>query len=501
MIDDNFTRQVVELRPYQSHAVHQGRQFFASGRKRVMVYAPTGAGKGELAVAFAQMAYSKGKRVLFLVHRKDLVRQQAERFAKYGIDVGILQGQNTYRPHHDITVGSIQTFSSRKNFGWQFNFDLVLIDEAHLCAGSKQYHELFRQWNNLPMIGLSATPFSKGLGKKHSWGTMFEDLIVVSTIRELVEQGYLVDCEAYAPSTPDLSKVSIVGGEYHQKQLGDAVDQKHLIGDIVTHWTKLARGKQTICFAVNIAHSKHIVDQFRAVGVDAEHIDCHTPEEERLDIIHRFRNGQITVLSNVSILAEGFDAPATEVMILARPTRSLIRYIQMAGRVLRQADRKTTALLLDHSGSLARLGFPTDDLPLELDDGKPKKSEGSRKSEKPKEKVCSSCGYVDKKKRHKCPACGFAPERKADVEVEAGELVKIKRRTAQDKQEIYSALKGYADSKGYQSGWIAHKYKELTGVWPRGMEEISGPMRTDVYNHIVSSRIRWAKGQGKARAV
>lgn len=497
---ERHSSKVVELRPYQANAVHQGRLFFAGGKKRVMVYAPTGAGKGELAVAFAQLAYSKGKRVLFLVHRKDLVRQQAERFEKYGIAVGVLQGQNTYRPHSDITVGSIQTFSSRKKFGWQFNFDLVLIDEAHLCAGSKQYQDLFQHWSNVPMVGLSATPFSKGLAKKYSWGTMFEELIIVSTIRDLIDQKFLVDCEAYAPSTPDLSKVKIVAGDYHEGQLAEAVNQQHLVGDIVTHWRRLAYGKQTICFAVNIAHSKHIVDQFRSAGVVAEHLDCHTPEEDRLDIINRFRDGQITVLSNVAILAEGFDAPATEVMILARPTKSLIRYIQMAGRVLRPADGKTMALILDHSGSLARLGFPTDDLPLELDDGKPKKSEGSKKDDKPLEKVCVSCGYVDKKKRHKCPACGFAPERKADVEVQPGELQKIVRRTSQDKQEIYSALLGYAEAKQYKSGWVAHQYRELTGVWPRGLRDVSGPMRADVFNHILSKRIRWVKGQQKAGA-
>jgi len=498
MTETNFTRQVVDLRPYQANAVHEGRRFFADGGKRVMVYAPTGAGKGELAVAFAQMANSKGKKVLFLVHRKDLVRQQVERFQKYGVTTGILQGQNTWRPHSDITVGSIQTFSSRKNFGWQFDFDLVLVDEAHRCAGSKQYQALFKSWNNMPMIGLSATPFAKGLGKVHPWGKMFEKLIVVSTIRDLIAQGYLVDCEAYAPSTPDLTGVKITAGDYNEKQLGIAVDKPGLVGDIVKHWHKLAGGKQTICFATNIAHSKHICDQFRASGVVTDHVDSYMQEDERNEIIDRFRRGETTVLSNVGILTEGFDAPATGCMILARPTRSLSLYIQMAGRVLRPHHDKDVALILDHSGTLCRLGFPTDDLPLELDDGKPKKAESSKKEETRKEKVCSACGYVDRKKRHKCPACGFAPERKSDVEVKSGELVKIKRRSGQEKQDIYSALIGYADMKGYQSGWIAHKYREITGVWPRGLSDQPGPMMPDVHKHIVHSRIRFAKGQAKA---
>lgn len=498
MTEHNFT--TVDLRYYQANAVQEARKFFAEGGKRLLVYAPTGSGKGEQAVAFAQLAYAKGKKVLFLVHRKDLVRQQAERFQKYGITTGILQGQNTFRPHSDITVGSIQTFSSRKGFGWQFNFDLVIVDEAHRCAGSKQYQALFKSWNNLPIIGLSATPFAKGLGKRHDWGVMFEKLIVVATIRDLIEQGYLVDCEAYAPSEPDLTGVKITAGDYNEKQLGIAVDKPGLVGDIVKHWHKLAKGQQTICFATNIAHSKHICEQFKATGVSVDHVDSYMAEEERNLIIDRFRFGETTVLCNVGILTEGFDAPATGCMILARPTRSLSLYIQMAGRVLRPHHDKDMALILDHSGTLARLGFPTDDLPLELDDGKPKKAEGSEKDDRPKEKVCSSCGYVDKKKRHKCPACGFAPEKKADVEVKEGELVKIKRRTTQDKQEIYSALIGYAEKKNYAIGWAKHKYHAITQVWPRGLAQTAGPMRPDVFKHIVSSNIRFAKSQQK-RAV
>ena len=152
-----------------------------------------------MAVALTQMALDKGKRVLFVVHRKDLVKQQWERFAKYGMNPGILQGSNTYRPHNDITVASIQTFSSRKKFGWDFDFDLVIIDEAHLCGGSKQYHEFLRTHNNLPVLGLTATPFSKGLGKQMSWGKVFEDIVVVATIEDLIHRKYLVDCEIYAP--------------------------------------------------------------------------------------------------------------------------------------------------------------------------------------------------------------------------------------------------------------------------------------------------------------
>lgn len=487
----------VSLRPYQQIAIHDVRKCFGDGLKRVMVYSPTGSGKGEIAVALAQFAQLRNKKCLFLVHRKDLVKQQWQRFNKYGMMPGILQGTNTWKPHSEITVGSIQTFASRKKFGWNFNFDLIIVDEAHLCAGSKHYLDLFKSWNNLPIIGLSATPFSKGLGKQHSWGKLFQHMTVVSTIQKLIDEGFLVDCEIYAPSEPDLRGVKIVAGDYHQKQLGDAVNRVDLVGDIVKNWQKLANDMQTIVFATNINHSMHIVQQFRLAGVNAEHCDCYMNEEDRDDAIDRFKAGRIKVLSNVGLFAEGFDAPATSCMILARPTKSLIRYIQMVGRVLRPAEGKEKALVLDHSGSVARLGFPTDDLPLDLDDGKPKKESQQLKKEK-EPKVCPQCKYIDPKRTPVCPKCGYKQERKVTpVEVKEGELQKIVKMDQATKQQIYSGLISIAYHRGYAEGWISHSYKAITGVWPKGLNHTSGPVPEFVHKHVLAKQIRWAKRSAK----
>ena len=461
-----------------------------------MVYSPTGSGKGELAVALAEAAQENNRKVLFLVHRKDLVKQQWERFAKYQIYPGVLQGANTNRPHSPITVGSIQTFSSRKKFGWVFDFDMIVIDEAHLCGGSEQYQQFIKSHNNLPIIGLTATPFSKGLGKNYDWGTMFEDLVIVSTIQNLIDRKFLVDCEMYAPSEPDLKGVKIVAGDYHQKQLGQAVNKSELVGDIVDHWFKLADHRQTIVFATNIEHSRSIVEQFKAKGVVAEHLDCYTKEDVRNDTIDRFRNGEINILSNVSLFAEGFDCPQTACMILARPTRSLIRYIQMVGRVLRPAEGKSMALVLDHSGSVARLGFPTDELPLELDNGTAKKKEKAEITQRPP-KICPRCKAVDKKRMAACPKCGFTSKVQLPKEHtnQEGNLQKIVKMPQEAKQQIFSALVGYAARKGYQTGWVSHRYKRITGVWPKGLEFRPGPMPEFVQKIILSEQIKYSRGK------
>lgn len=324
-------------RPYQSITVQQLRLALARKILRLMLYSPTGSGKTEMALMMIQGARAKGKRVIFLCNRIHLVEQASRRFYAAGIDHGIIQGENTRDTHLPVLIGSIDTVALR---GFP-DVDLIIIDEAHAVAGLKNYREIVFRNSARPIIGLSATPFSRGLGKRYAElgdEPLFERMIVAAEITDLIEQGYLVDAEFYAPAEPDLSGVKMAPNafgepDYNEKDLGKAVDKPELIGDIVTHWRKLANGTATVVFATNIPHSQHITTQFRAAGVAAEHIDCYTDDAERKGILARIESGQTTIISNVGILAEGSDFPACRTLILARPTKSLIRYLQMVGRV------------------------------------------------------------------------------------------------------------------------------------------------------------------------
>ena len=370
----------ISLRPYQSAAIQALRIALAGGNKRLMCYSPTGSGKTEIGMAMIRGAMDKGKRVVFLCNRIGLVSQASRRFALAGIPHGVIQGDNTRNTHCPVIIASIQTVARRG----MPDCDLIVIDEAHAVAGSKDFRSVIIERNMVPVIGLSATPFSKGLGKHYAelGGALFEQMVVATSIQQLIDDGFLVDCDIYAPSEPDMTGIKTTKNAYGEidwsdTDVGRAVDKPQLIGSIVEHWLKLSNGLPTVCFASNIAHSKHIVESFRAVGVAAEHIDCYTSEEERIAILGRVDSGETTIISNVGILCEGWDFPACRTMILARPTRSLIRYIQMIGRVLRPHATKDRALVLDHSGTVHRLGFPTDDFPMELDDGKPKQAKWS----------------------------------------------------------------------------------------------------------------------------
>lgn len=451
------------LRPYQLDAINRLRQTVRV-HQRVALASPTGSGKTAIGCDMVLSAQTKNKRVLWVANRIELIEQASSRLDAIGIDHGVIQAQHwRWRPHLPVQVGSIQTLSRRQLPA----ADLVIIDEAH-GATSKSYRDLIAGYPDAIVIGLTATPFSKGLGQ------VFSELVSVAQVRELIDMGYLVDTRVFAPSAPDLSKVHIRAGDYREDELGVAVDRPQLIADIVATWRQLGEDRQTICFATNIAHSKHIVEQFQAAGIAAEHLDAYIEPLERQAILQRLASGETRIVSNVAVLAEGFDCPVVSCCILARPTRSLARYIQMVGRVLRPYPGKDHALVLDHANCTETLGFVTDPQEYALDDGKPKEAK-ARERLVSLPKKCTKCHYIKPAGVSQCPGCGFKPERQSEVAVGEGTLVEIKKTkaTMPDKRRFYAELMHVARAKGYAKGWISHKYREKFGVWPTDMQGIA----------------------------
>lgn len=480
----------MQFRYYQDSAVKKVRDSIRRGVRRVLLYSPTGSGKTMMAGEIMRLANEKDKRVTFVVNRVTLVKQASKHLRKtLELPHGIIQGDNTWNTHRPLLLCSIQTLA-RRGFP---NCDLVLIDEAH-GAVSPTYKNLIEHYGKLgvPIIGLSATPFTRGLAN------VFDELVVAATIPELIEKGFLVDCDIFAPPGPDLSGVPVVRGDYDEKKLGKAVDKQALVGDIVDHWMQLGIGRSTVVFATNILHSQHIVAEFLARGISAEHLDCYTDEEEREAMLARFDNGETTVLSCVSVLAEGWDSPRATVMILARPTKSLTRYIQMAGRILRPFDGKTRALILDHSTTSHNLGYPTDELPLELDDGECPNKAKKRDKEIKLPHPCPSCHFLVPVGVYPCPKCGFEIKAQNKIFTEEGSLTKLERKylfTSEERQEFWSGCLGLAEKRKRSRQWAKFLYHDITRAWPNGLEDIATEPCKKVLDRDKHNRIRYAKGK------
>ena len=478
------------LRPYQQHAIDLVRQSLKTGHRMPMLKLSTGSGKTIIAGEIVKKALAKRKRVAFFVDRLTLVDQASAHFDKIGIDHGIIQGDNPRQNYaKPFQIISAQTLAKRSR-PWQF--DLAIVDEAH-CK-HKAILDLAANWNKLPFIGLSATPFTKGLGNH------YDDLIDPISIQELIAQGYLVDADAYAYSSPNLKGIKTTGGDFNMRDLAERSDQEGLIGDIVKTWHKYAFGKQTICFATNVVHSEHIAHRFNSVGVPAMHIDAYTDSDVRREALKAFARGELKVLVSVGVLHTGLDLPNAEVAILARATKSISLHIQMIGRILRPFHGKDRALILDHAGNIERLGFHTDDTPDWLDDGTQKETEEeAQMREERLPKPCPKCHHMKPVGKAICPRCGFLYQEPNKIDEQAGELTKLKKANKEysqvQKREFFGGLKQYAKDKGFKDGWASHKYKEKFGVWPNKYKDAPLVMPSaEVTGFIQHTNIKRAMG-------
>lgn len=475
---------MVELRDYQQRMIDSIRDEFRQGKKRVCVLSPTGSGKTELAMAMIDSAARRGKRALFICDRVTLIEQTSRRFYAAGISHGVIQAQNeNYHPWMTVQICSIQTLARRR----MPDFDFAVVDEAH--SQYKTQIEMFKTFPNTPFVGLSATPWARGMGKH--WQT----LVTGPTTQELIGMGFLSPSVVYGPPI-DLSSVRIRAGEFVKDELGEAVDKPKLVADIVTTWLKRGEDRQTICFATNIAHSKHIVAEFQRCGITAAHVDAYDDSEDRRAILKAFDEGKIKILSSVDVLTKGFDSPKASCMIDALPTNSLIRHVQKVGRVIRIAPGKVNAIILDHAGNTERLGFVTDPLPTKLDMGE-KRENKKRERKEPLPKHCAACDYMKPPKVHACPQCGFAPEKQSDVETQDGELVKAEAASQLTKTQWLQELLGYAREKGMKDGWAAHVYREKFGNWPGPIAREPKEPSEAVRKYIQHLNIKKAKSKSK----
>lgn len=451
----------MQLRPYQVTAI---ARLMTSLERNPVLASPTGSGKTVMMAAAVQ---TLNRPTLWLAHRRELVGQAAGQLARLGLHVGVIMAQEHGDPRAPVQVASIDTLRRRQ----PPPAELIVLDEAHHCRAVTHRELLLGHYAGVPRIGGTATPFrldGKGLGD------LFGSIIVAAYADELISDGTLIEPVVYAPADPDLHDVHKQHGDYNVKELGEAMNRPKLVGDIVEEWKKrcLAAGglggKRTVVFAVNIEHSKAIVEAFTHAGIRAEHLDGTTSRTQRDGILLRLKIGYTTVVSNCAVLTEGWDLPALEVAVIARPTDSLCLHLQMLGRIMRSAPEKLGACVLDHAGNHLRHGFVSQRIAYTLED-QPKKAGGESPT-----KRCPECFLLVPPATQECPGCGYAWESsKAEApEAVPGELSELlppekrPRPPIEEQQRVWNEIEYRRRALGYLAGWSIFQFAARLGFKP-----------------------------------
>lgn len=481
------THQPKELRPHQAKAINLVRNSLGKGNRTVVCQAPTGFGKTLTAAKIIEGALAKGNRVIFTAPAISLIDQTVSAFENEGIrDIGVMQANH---PRTDalarVQVCSVQTLARRKIP----EASLVIVDECHLR--SKVVENLIAERQDVFFIGLSATPWSKGMG------LLWQDMVTPCEIGDLIEQGYLSEFRVFAPDVPDLSGVKTTAGDYNESETAEVMEGNALMASVVETWLAKGENRPTLLFGVNRAHAAALSQEFERAGVATAYVDAFTDSVERQFIEGRFRAGEVKVACSVRTLTTGVDWPVG-CIIDAAPTKSEILHVQKIGRGLRVNPGTEDLIILDHAGNSLRLGLVTDIHHKSLD----KTAKGERQERKKAEKLpkeCANCAAL-----HTgliCPFCGHERKPTPGVETVDGELIELtpakQKATKEDKQKFWGMCLWLARERGYQRGWASHKYKEKFGVWPRGLNDVIGEPDPAFLNWEKSRRIAWAKRKQK----
>ena len=359
------------LRPYQQDAKVN---IFTSWDecKYILFQMPTGTGKTRLFTSIISdikawsIKNNIESKILIIAHRVELIEQISESLGKYKVTHGVIAGGKERSLRAQVQVASIQTLTHHNNMdaARSLNADFIIIDEAHHSTANS-YKKLWEMYPVAKILGVTATPWRMN---HRGFSEIYDKLLISQSIHNFIEQGWLAPYSYYSVRDDSVIRKNIdnidefdTEGDYKISALEKVMDSGSIRANLLDSYLKLAKGKKGIIYSVSRKHSDHICEEYRKVGVNIVRIDSETPREERRIYVQRFKNGQIDIIVNVDIFSEGFDCPDIEFIQLARPTKSLVKYLQQVGRGLRPTKGKSKCLILDNVGAHLEFSLPDAD--------------------------------------------------------------------------------------------------------------------------------------------
>ena len=475
--------QMRPLRPRQLTAITEVRNAIKEGHKRIILQAPTGFGKTLTAAHIISAALKKNTRPLFTCPAISLVDQTLAAFEREGIhDIGVIQAQHP-RTNYAATVqiASVQTLIRRAAPEVGF----ALIDEVHECFDGLNTLLDSPEWANKIVIGLSATPWAKGMGLR------WTKLVIAGTINDMIAESHACPALVYAPERDlDRSAIAISKGEFEDASAGNAMSDVSIIGDVLKEWKEKSPREKTFAFCVNRDHAKAQMAAFTDAGIPFGYIDALVDGEERKRIFAQMKYGEIAGIVSVGCLIRGVDEDVRCILDL-QPTRSEMRHVQKWGRGVRMAEGKTHLLGLDHAGNNQSLGLFTDIYHDTLDTRKPgERGEAYTDDAKPaKPRKCPRCHNLVPPGVRACPTCKERLPLHSGVTMKDGRLVEIASipKMSREQADWLRELKWIASNSGYKNGWVRHAFEEKFGVKPDQIPQ-RGKKPTDEVRQFVREK-------------
>lgn len=491
----------------QARAIENVRAAMREGYFRVLVQGATGFGKTRFAISLLDMVLKRGKRALFTVPSINLVEQAILDFEAMGLtDIGVMQADHERTDYTaPLQIACCATLERRP---MPQDIALIMQDEAHERQKiiTKIIHD--EAYRKIPVIGLSATPWTKGLGDD------FNKLVFAGTMKDGLSEGWLCPYKVLRGPEIDKSEVKKTKNEageeeYQTKSASAKMCEPKIVGDVIQTWIQKAEGRSTFAFCQDRAHAMELHREFLKQGVMCAYQDGFTDRRERHKILRLFDEGFYRIILSVGTLKRGTDADV-RCIIDAQMTKSPQSFVQGFGRGLRLAEGKDHLLYLDHANNTWEHGRPEDIHQDELSGwaGADMRLAAAPKVRKPR--FCKGCGLLMPLAAVECPDCHYIPERISLLHAQEGELEEVedlkgaRKKIAKkqfDKQELYSQLLWIGQERGWNSKRPVAMYKEYFGVWPRGLSERPVRASFEVLQWVKSRQIAWIKSQQKKTAV